>query len=84
MAGVWLGLACQGKDMGVTLSRKRRRSSVVQPCDDDNHDIGLSNFTDTGLQFLAEVVLVWRSSVSFGALLSRVAASFSLLKLAVA
>jgi len=63
----------QGKDMAVTLSRKRRRSGqhVVLTCDDDNHDIGLSNFTDMGLQFLAEgcprlekLSLIWCSAVT--------------------
>lgn len=48
---------------------------MVQPCDDDNHDIGLSNFTDTGLQFLAEgcprlekLCLIWCSAVTSGGL----------------
>lgn len=59
--------------MGVTLSRKRRRSGqhAVLSCDDDNHDIGLSNFTDMGLQFLAEgcprlekLCLIWCSAVT--------------------
>jgi len=59
--------------MGVPLSRKRRRSGqhAVLACDDDNQDTGLINFTDMGLQFLAEgcprlekLCLMWCSTVT--------------------
>lgn len=62
-----------GKDVGATSSRKRRRSgqSVVLSCEDDSSDLGLSNFSDIGLQILAEgcprlekLCLIWCSAVT--------------------
>lgn len=64
-----------GKDVGATLARKRRSGQhVVLSCDDDSSELGLSNFSDVGLQFLADgcprlekLCLIWCSAVtSFG------------------
>lgn len=56
----------------MALSRKRRRSGqLVFSSEDDSNDIGLSNFSDMGLQFLAEgcprlekLCLIWCSAVT--------------------